>query len=438
MYTKALRQTALLMSGLIMALTTAIALGIGLIQLGAPGSGHPMGPVTGWREVERTPEPTLAPTPTPTVEPTATPTPEPTPTPTPEPRSVRIRAVGDLMVHQTQLDVARREDGSYDFHPQYARVAGALADADYTIANLETTIGRRDNRAWSGFPCFNTPESLLDAVKDAGVDFLTLANNHIVDRGFAGLQLTVDNVERWGFDHAGANRTPEEKERPVVVDAGGVKVGMLCYTEMTNGMEKLKGNRAVREYGVNYLKGADFAADVDKLREAGAEVVFALPHWGAEYTQQPIQSVEATARKLVAAGVDVVIGSHPHMVQPVTWVEAQTESGQTRRGLVAYSMGNFISNMSKRYTDCGILLDFTLKERASGGFDVTDVKVMPTFCWRQPDVIQTLPALDYYDAPPEGMTDAIWQRLREGVDTLRKLIPDFPMIGVTAQPAPSQ
>jgi poly-gamma-glutamate synthesis protein (capsule biosynthesis protein) len=251
-----------------------------------------------------------------------------------------------------------------------------------------------------------------------------------------GLLSTVENVEAWGFDFAGANRTPEEQAAPVMVDVNGISIGLLCWTEMTNGMEK--ANRAAREYGVNYLRGANFGADVDKLREAGAEVVFALPHWGAEYTQQPIQSVEATARKLVAAGVDVVIGSHPHMVQPVTWVEAQAESGETRRGLVAYSMGNFISNMSKRYTDCGILLDFTLKERASGGFDVTDVKVMPTFCWRQPDVIQTLPALDYYDAPPEGMTDAIWQRLREGVDTLRKLIPDFPMIGVTAQPTASQ
>lgn len=414
MYTKALKRTTLMMTGLITIFVTAIGMGLAARQMIAPRpGGGPAGPVDGIREVARTPEPTL----------------EPTPEPTPEPRSARIRAVGDLMVHQTQLDFARQEDGSYDFHPQYARIADVLADADYTIANLETTIGRNDNRAWSGFPCFNTPESLLDTVRDAGIDFLTLANNHIVDRGFTGLQLTVDNVERYGFDYAGANRTPEEKERTVVVEVNSIHIGMLCYTEMTNGMEKIKGNGAAREYGVNYLKDADFDADVRKLKDAGAEVIFALPHWGAEYTQQPIQSVEATAKKLVAAGVDVVLGSHPHMVQPVVWVEAETESGEVRRGLVAYSMGNFISNMSKRHTDYGILLDFTLKEKDNGGFDVTDVKVMPTFCWRQPDVIQTLPALDYYDAPPEGMGDDRWQRLREAVDSLRKLIPDFPLIG---------
>jgi len=406
MYTKALRQTALLMSGLITVLTTLVALGLTAMRLGAPNSGGPATqPVTGVRETA------------------------PTPAPLPPLRSARIRAVGDLITHQVQLDSAKQADGSYDFHPQYVRIAGALADADYTIANLETTVGRKDNRAYSGFPNFNTPESLLDALKDAGIDFLTLANNHILDRGFEGLQLTVDNVARWGFDYAGANRTPEEKARTVVVDAGGVRVGMLCYTEMTNGMPKKKDKSPARQYGVNYIGDADFNEDVRRLREAGAEVIIALPHWGVEYKREPTERMQNNAKKLVAAGVDVVLGSHPHMVQPVTWIEAATDSGEVRRGLVAYSLGNFISNQSKRYTDSGILLDFTLQEREAGGFDVTDVKVMPTYCWRQSDVIQTLPALDFYDAPPVGMSEDLWQRLRDSVDDLRELIGDFPMIG---------
>ena len=403
MYTKALRRTALTMSGLITVLTTLVALVMTVIRLGAPNPGGPVAPpVTAVRESA----PTLAPL-----------------------RSARIRAVGDLITHQVQLDFARQADGSYDFHPQYARVAGALADADYTIANLETTIGREDNRAYSGFPNFNTPESLLDTLKDAGIDFLTLANNHILDRGFDGMKLTVDNVARRGFDYAGANRTPEEKVRTVVVDAGGVRVGMLCYTEMTNGMPKKKDSSPARQYGVNYMSDANFEADVRRLREAGAEVVIALPHWGVEYRREPTERMQGDAQRLVAAGVDVVLGSHPHMVQPVTWVEAVTESGEVRRGLVAYSLGNFISNQGKRYTDSGILLDFTLRERETGGFDVTDVKVMPTFCWRQDGAIQTLPALDWYDAPPAGMSGDQWQRLRDSVDDLRELIGDLPMIG---------
>ena len=153
--------------------------------------------------------------------------PDPTLEPPAELRSVRIRACGDLMVHKKQLQIARQPDGSYDFHPQYAMIADSLANADYTIANLETTVGQYENRPYSGFPMFNTPESLLDAVKDAGVDFLTLANNHMLDRWSGGVAITVESVEKYGFDHVGAYRTKAEKEAPVVVEVGGIKFGFI-------------------------------------------------------------------------------------------------------------------------------------------------------------------------------------------------------------------
>ena len=120
-------------------------------------------------------------------------------------RSARFRAVGDLMFHSRQLDIALQPDGRYDFHPQFALVAEALGNADYTIANLETTIGQFRDIPYSGFPRFNTPEALLSALRDAGINFLTLANNHILDRFYAGLVRTVDSVETWGFDFGGAN-----------------------------------------------------------------------------------------------------------------------------------------------------------------------------------------------------------------------------------------
>ena len=343
-------------------------------------------------------------------------------------RSARIRAVGDLMSHKKQLDIARQADGSYDYHPQYALIADTLADADYTIANLETTIGKYGGMAYSGYPLFNAPEALLDAVRDAGVDFLTLANNHMLDRYYEGMLATVDNVERWGFDHGGANRSLEEKEAPVVVEVNGIRIGMLCYTQMTNGMEAYC-NSAVKAFGINYMRKADYAADVQKLREAGAEVVIALPHWGEEYRRKPESNTVAQAKRLVAAGVDVVLGSHPHMVQPVEFLEAEAADGSVRRGLVAYSLGNFISNMSKHYTDSGIVLEFTLRERPEGGFDVADVGVVPTFCWRQSDMIRTVSSLKYYAEAPEGMDGGAWSKLKTSYDELRALIDgDIPML----------
>ncbi len=353
--------------------------------------------------------------------------PDPTLAPVQTLRRARIRACGDLMVHKKQLQIAKQPDGSYDFHPQYALIADALSNADYTIANLETTIGQYENRPYSGFPMFNTPESLLDAVKDAGVDFLTLANNHMLDRYFEGMIKTVDNVEAWGFDFGGANRTPEEKAKPNVVEVNGIKIGFLCYTEMTNGMEDWS-NRAVKEYGVNYLRKADLPGEVAALRAAGADVVIAIPHWGPEYTRRPEAYIVNWGRKMIAAGVDVVLGSHPHMAQPVEFVEVETDAG-TRRGLVAWSLGNFIDNMTKRYTDSGLLLEFTIQERQDGTFGIEDVGCVPIYCWKQENNIQAVSSLKYLSEPPEGMSSGAYQRMQDSYWELVKLLgEDFRMI----------
>ena len=338
-------------------------------------------------------------------------------------RTARIRAVGDLMMHKKQLEIAKQPDGSYDFRPQYAMIAASLADADYTIANLETTVGRYRNMAYSGFPMFNAPESYLDAVRDAGVDFLTLANNHILDRYFEGMTQTVRLVDEYGFDHGGAYQSPEEQAAPVVVEVNGIKIGMLCYTQMTNGMERFCSVNP-RSYGVDYLDSKTFEADVGALRDAGAEVVIAMPHWGQEYKRKPEANTVALAKKLVAAGVDVVLGSHPHMVQPVEYVTAETAEGETRTGLVAYSLGNFISNMSVQYTDSGLILDFTIRERQDGGFEIVDVGAVPVFCWRRSDMIQAVSSLKYYDERPEGMDSSRYARMKASYRELRALLDD--------------
>ena len=336
-------------------------------------------------------------------------------------KNVRIRAVGDLMCHQRQLELAWVGNGEYDFAPAYALVAPSLADADYTIANLETTVGLYGNQPYSGFPRFNSPESLLSAVKDAGVDFLTLANNHILDRYFDGMCITLDNVDEFGFDHGGAYRTREESDTPVVVDANGIKLGFLCYTAHTNGMEAHCDANATL-FGVDYLAKADFEADVAALREAGAQCVIALPHWGTEYKRQPDADVRRTAERMIAAGVDVILGSHPHMVQPIENVTVQTDDGE-KTALVAWSMGNFIDNMKLQYTDSGIIVDFTVAETPDG-VEILDVGYVPVYCWRGDDQIRALPSGMYLETAPEGMSDSTHKRLKASYDELTALIGD--------------
>ena len=348
------------------------------------------------------------------------------------PRSARFRAAGDLIIHQRQLDIALRRDGSYDFRPQFSMVSELMGNADYTIANLETTIGRISDLPYSGYPRFNTPEALLDALRGAGIDFLTLANNHILDRGIEGLRATADRVEERGFSFGGVSRRPEERDRPAVVEVNGIRVGLLCYTWVMNrrsGETEAQAMARAEACGVKTLRRADFSADVKRARDAGAEVVIALPHWGEEYRRRPGDDTVICARRMIAAGVDVVLGSHPHMVQPVEYLEAETEEGEKRTGLAAYSLGNFISNQSDRYTDAGIVLDFTVCLPPGGGVSVENVRVLPTFCWRRDDMIQPLCSKKYLHAPPEGMDGRAWLRMRESCEDLRELMGEgFPMI----------
>lgn len=337
-------------------------------------------------------------------------------------RKAHIRAVGDLMMHERQLELAYVGEDEYDFMSQYALAKASLSAADYTIANLETTVGMYGDRPYSGYPCFNSPESLLHAIRDAGVDFLTLANNHILDRYFDGMVTTVDNVEAFGFEHAGAYRTREESETPVVVEVNGIKLGMLSYTAHTNAMERFCDAEAT-EFGVDYLSDADFEADVEALKAAGAEVIIAMPHWGTEYERRPDADVRRTAEKMVAAGIDVILGSHPHMVQPIEWLTVETETGE-RTALVAWSLGNFIDNMKVQYTDSGIILDFTIAERADGSFEVENVGYVPVYCWKQDDDIQTLCSGEYQDERPEGMDKSTYSRMLESRRELAELIGD--------------
>lgn len=370
-----------------------------------------------------TPEPTAEPTPTPTPEPTATPTPTPTPSPTPEPtpRSVTFRVTGDIMATQSMLGYAQSAaDGDgYDYDPQFALIAEELANADYTMGNLETTIGMYRDQPYSGYPRFNTPETFLETLKDCGYDFLTLANNHMLDRYFDGMKNTVACVEQYGFDHSGAYVSQEDRESANIVEIHGIQFGFLSYTETTNGMESASDS-AAKEYGVPYLYSSDYEGDVARLREAGAEVVIAFPHWGEEYIREPNSTEKQYAQKMANAGVDIILGSHPHVLQKIDWIETEE-----RNVLVAYSLGNFISTQSHHgYTDTGMILEFTVTEQPDGTFAVENPGYIPTYCWKHDGTLQVVNSARYYDEKPEGMSSSAYSRMKESYNQTRTLIDD--------------
>lgn len=328
-------------------------------------------------------------------------------------RSVHFRVTGDLMVTTEQLSFAKKAAVSgYNFTPSFDLIRESLQAADYTMGNLETTIGKYNDKAYSGYPLFNSPESFLDALQGAGYDFFTLANNHMLDRWFDGMKNTVGWVDQYGFDHVGAYRTQEERNTPVVLEIGGIKFGFVAYTHSTNTQEKVC-DKAAQEYGVPYLYKADIEGDIKKLRAAGAEVVIAFPHWGDEYVRQPDSTQQKYAKKLAQAGADIILGSHSHTVQPMGYFNITDDDGTQREVFAIFSLGNFLSTHTLQYTDSGIILDFTVQEQADGTFKCVDVGYVPTYCWLTDSSVTIVPSAKYLSQPPEGMDASSYARMKE-------------------------
>ena len=356
---------------------------------------------------------------TPTVEPTPVPTPTPEPTPEPiQPASARIRAVGDVMSHKLQLRHAKQDDGTYSYDAQFQYVKDSLQRADLTIANLELSIAVDDE--YSSYPLFRSPEAILATLKDCGVDLLTVANNHILDGFWDGLVHTLDKCDEYGFDHVGADRTPEESIQPLIRDVNGIKFGFLAYTKAVNGNDaRLKDGQT--KYCIKYLDKADFKRDVQELRDLGAEVVVCLPHWGNEGSRKVSNECKEYAQKMIDAGVDIILGSHPHVVLPIDVGETEV-NGEKKDVLVAWSMGNFISYMAAQYMDSGIIVDFTVNRDETGKITISDVGYVPVYVWGNTNRFHLVCSGDFYNDKPEKMSNDTHKRMKQSVKEISNMI----------------
>lgn len=276
---------------------------------------------------------------------------------------------GDAMMHQGQIDAARQPDGTYRFSECFTEVAPIVQKADYAIVNLETPLG---GAPYSGYPCFCAPDSYADALVAAGFDLMLNANNHTLDRRDKGLKRTISQLDARGIPHIGTynNAAARDSLSPLVVDVKGFKIAMLNYTYGTNGIE-VRGDAVV-----DYIDRAKMRRDIVKSREKGAEIVMVAVHWGNEYQLLPHSSQKSLADFLYRQGVDLIIGGHPHVIQPM---EIRRDSVSGRSALVVYSLGNFISNMKTRDTRGGALVQTTLRRDSTGRAYVADASYRLVF-----------------------------------------------------------
>lgn len=286
--------------------------------------------------------------------------------PLPEVRRARILFGGDVMVHTPQLTAAATADG-YDFSRSFESVAGMFREADLAVVNLETTVARRP--PYSGYPMFRSPVAIAEALYNMGVDAVGLANNHVCDRGARGIASTVSVLDSIGIACTGAYADSSEmkKRRPLYLAAGELTVAMLNYTYGTNGLPVPQG------MAVDRIDTTAMLRDIDAVDRQRADCICILIHWGEEYRRHPNSSQRQTADFCRRHGVELIVGSHPHVVQRV-------ERDSLGRWAVAYSLGNMVSNQQWRYSDGGFLLDVRLSRvgdaPASIGVDVVPVWVL--------------------------------------------------------------
>lgn len=372
----------------------------------APATPHPVVLQTASTPTAPTKKATATPAPVPTQEPAIEPTPAPTPAPD---SSIHIRVVGDIMCHDRQLRASIQEDGSYIMDGWFDDIKPSLAKADLLIGNLETSFAGGEE-GYSGFPKFNTPDVMADLLLDAGFDVLTLANNHINDYRAPGIERTLAVLESRGIKNTGAYADRAAYDQLLIVQAKDIRVGVLAYSATFNSTPK-------KDYHVRALSREQVAKDVAAIKAQGADIVLAMVHWGSEYEESPGSTQRKQAQMLVDEGIDAIFGSHPHVVQKAEYLTAQAADGTQKKVLVAYSMGNFMSNQQNRPCDMGIIFDIEVhKEGATGIAQVVSGGYVPTIVYRgrenHRDTYTVLPCgvyMNIKDHPRRHRCETVWE-----------------------------
>lgn len=264
-------------------------------------------------------------------------------------KPLHLMAAGDLLIHDACIESAFKADkGIYDFRPMFQYVKDIIKTSDIAVCNLETTISGKKH-GFSGYPEFNAPEELLSAVKDCGFSLVSTANNHAVDSGESGILSTISAIQKNLMRQIGTSGTPEKSIRNVIVECKGIKFGFNSYTYGTNEHPVSKG----REWLINMIDFDLIENDIRFMRENGVEIVVICLHAGEEYLLFPDKDQLSYVRKLRKLGADIILGNHPHIVQPVV----EDPNG---RAFTIYSIGNFLSNQRDPLRDTGVILDLEI------------------------------------------------------------------------------
>ena len=370
----------------------------------------------------------------------------------PEPivREATIAAVGDIMVHEWQLERAYNSTSDeFDFTNSFKYIKSYLEDADYTIGNLETTLAGKDAtvkigdmyyfKGYTGYPCFNTPQILADNINDAGIDMVSTANNHSLDSHPQGVIDTIHTINDAGLEHVGTYETNEDEQKNFIKEINGITFGFTSYTYGTNGF-KVPDETPFLVHTLNMYDEEKIQEMLNKVQQISNENVdfnVVIIHFGDEYHNEPSEYQKDIVNRLFDAGADIILGSHPHVLQPIE-IRDINRNGVNRKGIVIYSLGNFLSsqrytNSRPKNTDIGTILKLKLEKTDDNTPIIKSLALIPTFVYWNEKEISTIPVIEAYEAGKDYKTyldDKERQRIEYSYnETINHLIGDTAITG---------
>ncbi|MCC3867197.1 CapA family protein [Terrisporobacter mayombei] len=358
-----------------------------------------------------------------------------------------ILAAGDVMVHTPQLQAQYDySNGTYNFDNNFKYVKKYIENADYSLANLETTLAGNDVYQYSSYPTFNSPNELADALKNAGFDLLSTINNHSFDKSDLGVNRTLSTLKEKGFDTVGTRKNSSSNEY-IIKDINNIKVGITSYSygDVKNNNKYLNGIKISEECEdkMNIFDSSDvnkafetISSTTDKMKDSDLQVV--ILHWGKEYARKETDFQKQLSQKLCDNGVDIIIGSHPHVVEPVETITSTDGKNET---LVIYSLGNYISNQRREtvgaYSEDGLMVNINISKKANEQeAKVKKVTCIPTWVNKYSNgyknVYEIVPIEDESDL--NSITSLNKYNVKQSYNNTASLIDDSDIITVVDSP----
>ena len=289
-----------------------------------------------------------------------------------------LTALGDTLCHNTQYwDAYNSETKEYDFSYVYEDIKYYTKVADITVGSLETTFAGED-KGYSNYPTFNSPDSLATALKKIGVDVISLAGNHALDYGYSGICRTIDVLDNADISHLGTYKTAEDQEKLLIKNVKGVKIAFINYTYGTNGISVPSG----KEFCVNLIDKNLIKKQIDQAKSEGADMIVACMHWGTEYKTSANSEQKELADYLFKNGVDIILGNHPHVLEPMEKKTITLDDGTTKDVFVVYALGNFTADQRDEITRDSAILNLNITKNVDGNISINKVDYVPIYMYK--------------------------------------------------------